>query len=391
MGAVLRAAASGRGLQPVLDEVAAASMRLCRADTSSLYVLDGALLHAVARAGGDLATWEYDQAHPHELDRTTVVGRAALARGPAHIPDVLDDSEYTYGGPRLGYRSLLGVPIIFEDELIGGMTLTREEPASFTDEQIELVQTFADQAAIAIKNARLLETVERQLSQQRSVSGVMRSVARSQGLQAVLDDIVRSATLLSGVENGRLFLLRDGFLYAVANSGTDENFEYDRAPAHTIDRSTMTGRAALTREPVHIPDVLEDPEYTYAGDGSDLPYRSGVTVPILLDEELIGAFGIVSEETRAFTDEHIAAPADVRRPGRDRHCQRAADRRRRAAAGAAAGDRRRPRCRRAFRGPGGGLRHCGRLGHEALSRRLRRALPERRRRPRGRRTAVRPT
>ena len=304
MGAVLRAVASGQGLQPVLDEVAASSMRICRANTSSLYVLDGGLLHAVARAGGDFSTWEYDQTHPHELDRTTVVGRAVLARGPAHIPDVLDDAEYTYGGPRVGYRSLLGVPILFEDELIGGMTLTREVPTPFTDEQIELVQTFADQAAIAIKNARLLETVERQLSQQRAVRGVMRSVARSQGLQGVLDDIVESAASLTGVENGRLFLLEGGLLHAVANYGSEENFEHERQHPHAIDRSSMTGRAALTGQPVHIPDVLEDPEYTYA-ERVDFSYRSGVTVPIFLEEELIGALGIVSDQPGAFAEEHV--------------------------------------------------------------------------------------
>jgi class 3 adenylate cyclase len=158
---VLREVARSEGLQAVLDEVVAAATRLCAGNTGTLYVLEGDLLHALSRSGS-LDTWQYDQNNPHGIDRTTVVGRAALTRSPAHIPDVLEDPEYTYAGPRVGYRALLGVPILFEDDLIGGMTITRRVAEPFSDDEIELVTTFADQAAIAIANARLLDKVERQ-------------------------------------------------------------------------------------------------------------------------------------------------------------------------------------------------------------------------------------
>ena len=158
---VLRAVARSAGVQPVLDEVVEACERLCRADYGALYLLEIGLLHVVAHHT-DAEGAEWDRQHPHALDRTTAAGRAALTREPVHIPDIRDDAEYVYGGPTEYYRSLIGVPIMVEDDLIGVVVLVRREPQPFTDEHIALVQTFADQAAIAVANARLIEAVERQ-------------------------------------------------------------------------------------------------------------------------------------------------------------------------------------------------------------------------------------
>jgi class 3 adenylate cyclase/putative methionine-R-sulfoxide reductase with GAF domain len=157
---VLRAVARAAGLQPVLDEVVEACRRLCNADYGALWLLERGLLHLAVHEGSPEGA-EYDRQHPHALDRTTAAGRAALARETIHIPDILADPEYVYPGPRF-YRAMLGVPIIVEDELIGVVVLVRRDPQPFTDEHIALVETFADQAAIAITNARLIETVERQ-------------------------------------------------------------------------------------------------------------------------------------------------------------------------------------------------------------------------------------
>jgi class 3 adenylate cyclase len=158
---VLRAVAHGEGIQPVLDEVVEAGERLCRADYGALYLLEHGLLHVVA-AHTYTESVEWDREHPHPLDRTTGAGRAAVAREPVHIPDIDDDPEYSYGGPRKGYRSLIAVPIMVENDLIGSIVFIRREPQAFSDEHIALVQTFADQAAIAVANARLFEAVERQ-------------------------------------------------------------------------------------------------------------------------------------------------------------------------------------------------------------------------------------
>jgi class 3 adenylate cyclase/putative methionine-R-sulfoxide reductase with GAF domain len=157
---VLRAVARSAGLGPVLEEVAEACRRLCEADHGSLWLLRDGLLHLGAHQG-EPAGAEYDREHPHPLDRTSAAGRAAVERKPVQIPDVLGDPEYTYAGPRF-FRAMLGVPILVEDDLIGVVVVVRREPQPFTEEHIALVQTFADQAAIALTNARLIDAVERQ-------------------------------------------------------------------------------------------------------------------------------------------------------------------------------------------------------------------------------------
>jgi class 3 adenylate cyclase/putative methionine-R-sulfoxide reductase with GAF domain len=157
---VLRAVARSAGLEPVLDEIVEACRRLCHADYGALYLLEDGLLH-VATHQGEPGSAEYDREHPHALDRTTGAGRTAVTGQPVHIPDVRDDPEYAYPGP-YRYRALLGVPIKVEDELLGVVVLVRREPEAFSDAEIALVQTFADQAAIALANARLLESVARQ-------------------------------------------------------------------------------------------------------------------------------------------------------------------------------------------------------------------------------------
>jgi adenylate cyclase len=157
---VLRAVARSAGLQPVLDEIVEASRRLCAADFGALYLLEQGVLR-LATYNGEPGSADYDREHPHQVDRSTGAGRTAATGEPVHIPDILADPEYVYPGPA-GYRALLGVPIKIEEALIGVAILVRREPEAFSDEQIALVETFADQAAIALENARLLEAVERQ-------------------------------------------------------------------------------------------------------------------------------------------------------------------------------------------------------------------------------------
>jgi class 3 adenylate cyclase len=163
IGRVLHAVVRAEGLQAVLDEVVEAATLLSGVEFGRLWLVEDGQLRAFANHGFD-ETFEYDQRHPHPIDRTTMAGRTALTRDVVHVPDVDEDPEYTYAGPR-PYRANLSVPVLFEDELIGVLGIVRVEPGPFADEQIELVQLFAEQAAIAIANARLLEAVERQRSQ----------------------------------------------------------------------------------------------------------------------------------------------------------------------------------------------------------------------------------
>jgi adenylate cyclase len=164
---VLRTVTSSLGLQPVLDEIVAAARRLCRGDHSQLYLLVGDALRLHAESVDTSGSGPTGSATGlHALDRTSVAGRTGLARAVVQIPDVLEDAEYGLTPQRgVHSRALLGVPILHDDTLIGVVTAGRSEPSPFTDEQVELVKTFADQAAIAITNARLISAVERQRSE----------------------------------------------------------------------------------------------------------------------------------------------------------------------------------------------------------------------------------
>lgn len=161
---VLRQVARSEGLQPVLDEIVNAIMRLCRGEGVELFLAQGDLFHLQAYTEDVREDHvEYDRDNPHGRDRKTVVGRVALTGETVQIPDLLDDHEYSYGGQEIyQYRALLGVPILHDGELIGVIGVGRTTPGLFAEDEVEVVRAFADEAAIAIANSRLLEAVERQ-------------------------------------------------------------------------------------------------------------------------------------------------------------------------------------------------------------------------------------
>jgi GAF domain-containing protein len=154
---VLRAVARSEGLDVVFDAVVEAAARLCQAEHGQVHIRAGEIFRLAGDYGSQPEILAYERSHPHVPDRTSVVGRVALSRAVEHIPDVLADPDYSYPTSRVGgFRSLLGVPIFVEDDLIGVIDLVRNEPKAFSEEEIGIVRTFADQAAIAIVNARLL-------------------------------------------------------------------------------------------------------------------------------------------------------------------------------------------------------------------------------------------
>jgi adenylate cyclase len=160
---VLRAVVSSEGLQAVLVEIVEAAKRLCRGEHAQLYLAEGDVFRIFSQSSDLDEAYDYAQEHPHARDRTTIVGRVGLTGELEQIPDVLADADYSYEGQRIiVYRALLGVPIVLDGELIGVIAVARNDVGRFAEEHVELVRTFADQAAIAISNARLLAAVDRQ-------------------------------------------------------------------------------------------------------------------------------------------------------------------------------------------------------------------------------------
>jgi class 3 adenylate cyclase/putative methionine-R-sulfoxide reductase with GAF domain len=158
---VLRALSrSGMRLQPILDQIVKAATRLCRADSGFLYLAEGELLRMRANFGQPSEVVEYEREHPDRPGRGTCTGRVAMTKEPVHIPDVYADPEYDY--PAVEIRTLLGLPVLVEEELVGVIGLARHEVRPFDDSEIALMATFADQSAVAIANSSLFETVERQ-------------------------------------------------------------------------------------------------------------------------------------------------------------------------------------------------------------------------------------
>jgi class 3 adenylate cyclase len=160
---ILRALSrSGMRLQPILDQIVEAAARLGRSETCIVWLVDGELLHVRANFGAPQEAVEHQRLYPDRAGPGTCTGRVALTKRPVHIPDVDADPDYTYPTAQRHYRTLLGLPVLVEDDLVGVFGLSRRDVRPFESEEIELMATFADQSAIAISTAGLFETVERQ-------------------------------------------------------------------------------------------------------------------------------------------------------------------------------------------------------------------------------------
>jgi GAF domain-containing protein len=249
--------------------------------------------------------------------RTTIAGRVLREGRAVQIEDLASDPDYklTEAITIAKIRTLLGVPLMRESEPIGILNLARQRVEPFTDKQIELLTTFADQAVIAIENTRLLNELRQRttdltesLEQQTATSKVLEVISRSAfDLQAVFGTVAESSVKLCGAD--RAFVLRfDGELLrmAVTYNVSHELAEFMRQNPMQLGRYSASGRAALERRTIHIPDVLTDPEYTYGSKDVD-KLRTVVAVPILKGDDLLGVMTIYHlEEVRPFTDKQIA-------------------------------------------------------------------------------------
>jgi two-component system, NtrC family, sensor kinase len=303
-------ASSPTEIQPVLDTVAEHAARLCDASDALIHRIDGNMVERVAVYG----TMPVPETQRRYLSRGSPAGRAIIDRQTIHVHDVAADlaefPDYQTRQPITGVRTTVCTPLLREGVSIGVITVRRKEVRPFTEKQIELLKTFADQAVIAIENVRLFKELERKnrdlteaLDQQTATGEVLRVIASSPTeLQPVLDTVIANAVRLIGAEHGHIRQYDGEFLQTVAyyNISAEGAAAFQARPLRP-SRGTGPGRAFLERKPIHTPDVELDPTF-------ELPpvrFHTFLSVPMLREGIPIGTISIWREMVAPFTERQI--------------------------------------------------------------------------------------
>jgi GAF domain-containing protein len=309
-------------LQAVLDTLVQSAARLCEANSAFLFRRDGEVFRLVANHSFSSEFEEYVKQHPLPIERGSLAGRTALEAKIVHIPDVKADPEYTLTESiSLGrFRTLLGVPLLREGNPIGVIALARTTVRPFTEKQIELMTTFADQAVIAIENVRLFEAEQHRtrelteaLEQQTATAEVLGVISSTPGeLSPVFEAMLEKGTRLCEAKFGHLYLYEGGALRVVASHNVPPAFDQARRrrPFHPPP-GAPAGEVIRTKQTVHIADMAATKDYAERHpamvDAVELGgVRTVVIVPMVKDNELIGIISIFRQEVRLFTDKQVA-------------------------------------------------------------------------------------
>ncbi len=306
-------------VQPVFETITESAVQLSGALFGSVYRFDGELIHLVAHHNYPSAALEFSQrTFPMAPSRQVFTGRAILERAVVHVPDVSQDQELTLVrdlAAVVGFQSVLSVPLLREGSPIGAITVWRSAVGPFSDKHVALLQTFADQAVIAVENVRLFKELEARnrelkvaLEQQTATGEVLHAINRAQtDAQPVFDIIAASALRLCGAGYGQVALFDGELLHMAAfHNVNPEGIEalQRRFPA-PADRGSAMGRAIQTHAVVQIADVLEDPAYAFKSELATMGFRSLLVVPMLRQGEPIGAIAVGRSERGPFSDKQI--------------------------------------------------------------------------------------
>jgi signal transduction histidine kinase len=320
---VLQVISSSPGeLEPVFQSMLENATRICGANFGAMHLWDGNSFNIAAEYNLPPAfTALYDerqQIRPHPESGLAAVVRTHQV---AHIDDMRNSPPYLAGAPHAvriadiaGARTVVIVPMLRENELIGTITIFRQEVRPFTDKQIALVENFTKQAVIAIENARLLrelrertDDLSESLQQQTATADVLKVISRSAfDLKSVLTTLTESAQALCGASLG-IILLRDGEVMRLqAESGCPPAFvDFMHANPIRPGRDTITGRVFMDGKPVHVPDVQLDPEYNFGRAPLIGDYRAVLAVPLMRDGAVEGVLLLGRPEPGPFSQRQI--------------------------------------------------------------------------------------
>ena len=297
-------------IQPVLETVGERAEKLCNADISTVSIVDGELIrlasiHGVTEAGVEATR----RAFPMRRTDETINARAIRTRSVCHVADVLSDPQYQLKDTvrAIGHRGCLGVPMVRDEQVVGAIFVARRQPGLFSDTQVQLLKTFADQAVIAIENVRLFKETKISLEQQTATADVLKIISRSTfDLQTVLQTLLESAAQFCGADKASIIRDKDGVFYAAEAYGYARDFlDYMKNIPIKAERGLASGRALVEGRVVHIIDVAADPEYTLVEAARLGNFRTILCVPMLREGVPIGLLVLTRSEVHAFTDKQI--------------------------------------------------------------------------------------
>ncbi|MGB9044512.1 MAG: GAF domain-containing protein, partial [Pseudolabrys sp.] len=300
--------------QPVFDAIVKSATRLCGAIFGVVYLCDEDRLRIVATNNfTPSATTHLNQLQQQKRpERSHLGGRAILDRKVVHVPDVLEDPEYSHELALAGgWRAVLAVPLLREGIPIGALTAAKAEAAPFSDRQIQLLKTFADQAVIAIENTRVLNELRESLQQQTATADVLKVISSSPGnLEPVFDAILASATQICQAKFGTLNLFENNAFRSVALHNPPPQFRMRLGQIIHPHPDSGLAHVARTKQISHIEDIRTQKPYRAGNQAvvelADLAgARTLLSVPMLKEDELVGSMSIYRQEVRPFSEKQI--------------------------------------------------------------------------------------